>query len=269
MTRKAGNKMGEIKQANFRIDTETAAQFREFCENNGLNQAQGFDHIMQIAEMDKAKATIPERATEIEEFERHTKALLAAYLNSMEIAESTEERILEKFRGQLDSKDKIIIDLQDRLAGTEDLLAAAQSAAMDAENKVASAEKETADAKAKQKSAEQVAEDKKSIAEMLAAQLRDAEGKLKDYPNLQSSFEAQKNDLANALQEIKDIKKDAAIEQERAVNEIEIKLSRAEASVEEKAIQIEKLEQKIEKLTEKLDIAKETITALKVEQEKK
>ena len=51
-----GKTMGEVKQTNFRINTEDAEKFREFCNANGMNQAQGFDHIMQIIEMDKAKA---------------------------------------------------------------------------------------------------------------------------------------------------------------------------------------------------------------------
>lgn len=37
------DKMGEIKQTNFRIDQEAADAFRKFCEENGMNQAQGFD----------------------------------------------------------------------------------------------------------------------------------------------------------------------------------------------------------------------------------
>lgn len=44
--------MGEIKQTNFRINAETADAFRKFCEEQGMNQAQGFDHIMQIVELD-------------------------------------------------------------------------------------------------------------------------------------------------------------------------------------------------------------------------
>ena len=43
--------MGEIKQANFRIDSDTADAFRAFCEQKGMNQAQGFDHVMQVFEL--------------------------------------------------------------------------------------------------------------------------------------------------------------------------------------------------------------------------
>lgn len=227
--------MGEIKQANFRIDTETAAQFREFCEKNGLNQAQGFDHIMQIAEMDKAKATIPERATEIEEFERHAKNLITAYLNSLEIAESTEERILEQFQSKLDSKDKIIIDLQNRLSGTEDLLTAAQSAAMEAENKVEAAEQASADAKERAKTAEQMAKDKEEIANMLNVENIKLKAQLDGYDELRESETSLKAQLAESLQNIKEIQREAEIAQERAVAAIRKDMDKA-ASDHEKAL---------------------------------
>lgn len=58
--------MGEVKQTNFRVDKETADKFRQFCMDAGMNQAQGFDHVMEVLEMDRAKEAVPGRATEIE-----------------------------------------------------------------------------------------------------------------------------------------------------------------------------------------------------------
>ena len=50
--------MGEVKQTNFRINQETADAFRKFCEDHGMNQAQCFDHIMQVVEMDRSSLRI-------------------------------------------------------------------------------------------------------------------------------------------------------------------------------------------------------------------
>lgn len=47
--------MGEVRQTNFRVDQDTADKFREFCAAAGMNQAQGFDHVMQVLELDRAK----------------------------------------------------------------------------------------------------------------------------------------------------------------------------------------------------------------------
>lgn len=231
--------MGEIKQANFRIDTETAAQFREFCEANGLNQAQGFDHIMQIAEMDKAKAVLPARTTEIEEFERHAKTMIAAYLNSLEIAEATEERLLEQFRSRLDSKDEQIMKLQEEVKAKEELATAANTAAMEAENKVEAAEQASADAKERAKSAEQTAKDKEEIASMLNMENIKLKTQLDGYDDLKNSEISLKTQLAEALQTIKDNQREAEIAQERAVAAIQKEMDKVSAEHEKAIMELE------------------------------
>ncbi len=103
------------KQTNFRVAPETADRFREFCEQNGMTQAQGFDHIMQIVEMDKAKAAVPGRQTEIEEYEKAIKTINSIYLQSLDLFNNAEDIAKEQFIGQLESKDNSISNLQDRL----------------------------------------------------------------------------------------------------------------------------------------------------------
>lgn len=87
--------MGEIKQANFRIDSDTADAFRAFCEQKGMNQAQGFDHVMQVFELNQAKSSIPGRSVEIEEFETMVKSITSAYLYSLELNQNAEARARE------------------------------------------------------------------------------------------------------------------------------------------------------------------------------
>ena len=50
-----GKTMEEAKQTNFRVTPEAADKFREYCKENGFNQAQGFAHVMQIIELNNAK----------------------------------------------------------------------------------------------------------------------------------------------------------------------------------------------------------------------
>ena len=61
--------MAEAKQTNFRINQEAADAFRKYCEDNGWNQAQGFDHLIEILELNQAKATMPNQSTDIEQVE--------------------------------------------------------------------------------------------------------------------------------------------------------------------------------------------------------
>lgn len=107
--------MGEIKQANFRVDEERAAAFRAYCEANGINQATGFERMLEALELQQAKESIPSRETEISEFERCLRHLQGAYLNSLELNEQAEARIREEFARQLDAKDRTIANNQDQI----------------------------------------------------------------------------------------------------------------------------------------------------------
>lgn len=102
----------ELKQVNFRVDPDTANAFREFCTLNGMNQAQGFDHVMQVLELNSAKTVCAGRAVEIEDFEQHTKALLSSYLKSLELCDLAETRARERFDGDLKQNARTIADLK-------------------------------------------------------------------------------------------------------------------------------------------------------------
>lgn len=223
--------MGEIKQTNFRIDSDTADRFRTFCEEAGLNQAQGFDHIMTVMEMDKAKSIVPERMTEIEEFERHTKAMLSAYLGSLEIAKSTEERVLEQFRAKIESKDETIIQLQNRLKEQMDLVIEARNESMELINEKMAAEEERKAAVERMKSAETAAADKEKIANMLQIKLAEAEEKLEGYPEVKADAARLAEDLAAERRKCQDLQKESEIAQERAEREFERKINSLQAEI--------------------------------------
>ena len=107
--------MGEIKQANFRIDSDTADAFRAFCEQKGMNQAQGFDHVMQVFELNQAKSSIPGRSVEIEEFETMVKSITSAYLYSLELNQNAEARAREEFSSELQRKELRLSELQKKV----------------------------------------------------------------------------------------------------------------------------------------------------------
>lgn len=202
--------MGEVKQTNFRIDQETADAFRKFCEANGMNQAQGFDHIMQIVEMDRAKAAAPTRITEIEGFEKSLKDIMAAYLYSIEINQNAEGRIREQFASDLDRKDKTIDDLRAKAEQLQAAKDAADAAAADAVKAKDQAEKDAAAAEKVRIAAEKTAEDKQTIADTLAAKLAEAEKKAEGFDDLKAALSASQDALKATEQRIKDIQRDAA-----------------------------------------------------------
>lgn len=209
--------MGEIKQTNFRIDQETADAFRRFCEEQGLNQAQGFDHIMQVVEYDRAKTVTPERLVEIEEFEKSLKHIMAAYLKSIEINNNAEARIREQFASALERKDRAISDLQAKVLELQEAKTAAEDAAASAAQAAAQAIKGEKTAKEQAETAKKLATEKDNTIAAIADKLLDAEEKVIGYDELKTAIEKAKKDIDRLEREASDIQKDAALTIEKAV----------------------------------------------------
>lgn len=197
--------MGEVKQTNFRIDQETADAFRRFCEENGMNQAQGFDHVMQVVELDKAKAATPSRATEIEGFEKSVKDIMTAYLNSIEINNNAEARIREQFASALDRKDKTIDELRVKVDELQAAKVAAETAQAEAEKAQATAEEREQNAIDQMDAAKKTAADQERINAMLTVQLADATGKLDGYDKLKESEIMLKKEVTDLQYKIKEV----------------------------------------------------------------
>ncbi len=192
--------MNEIKQANFRISQDDADAFRQYCESNGYNQAQGFEHLIQVMELNNAKIATPGRAVEIEDFERNIKAVMSAYLNSIEINNNSEARIREEFSNSLTSKDKTISDLQDKVTIlTEDKESAEETSAKAAQA-AAQAMKEADIAKEQAEIASKLAEERNRTITTLADKLALAEEEANGY----DSIVAEKNNALSEIEKLKD-----------------------------------------------------------------
>ena len=266
--------MSEVKQVNFRINTETADAFRKFCEENGLNQAQGFDHIMQVLELDRAKAITPGRITEIENFEKSVKNIMSAYLYSLEINNTAEERIQEQFKSSLESKDKAIADLQMK---SEELRLSKEYTESRYREATATAEQAQKDAKASKEQAEtasKLAAEKDKTVATLADKLAISEEKAAGYDNLlaektnlettlakvTSEYETKVADLEIKMERsLSDAKKDAALamanavmEKEREMQELvkkaEIENAKNTATIAQLKLELERAYTELEKM---------------------
>lgn len=102
----------EIKAVSFRLVDEDIQKFREFADEQGLNQAEMFQSLMNSFEMAKAKGMITDRAKEIESFQDTVNTLMNMFINSLAINQTSEERIRETLSLELNTKDQTILDLQ-------------------------------------------------------------------------------------------------------------------------------------------------------------
>jgi hypothetical protein len=220
-----------IKGTNFRLNQEDADQFRLFCESMGWNQAQGFTHLMHLLEMDVAKEVIPERKTEISDFEAHANALVAAFLHSLELNQNAEERIrmefaqeIERNKTLLDEKIEQIKELKVQLV---DLTGASEQA------KQLQKELDAA--------VDQARHDRLDFEERLADKsraLKDADArvamleiKADGYDELKAERDSLDKRLQKAVQDKKDLERDHAAAMERAAREAEKTQEAAVAAV--------------------------------------
>lgn len=107
--------MADIKATSFRINEEDIAKFKEFAEKEGYNQAEAFKSIMQTVEMAKAKNMIKDRAKEIEVFQDTINNLMSYFLNSLNVNQTSEERIREELSQELSTKDNTISTMYEQL----------------------------------------------------------------------------------------------------------------------------------------------------------
>lgn len=73
----------EIKALSFRLADDDTQKFREFADEQGLNQAEMFQSLMNSFEMAKAKGMITDRAKEIEVFQDTVNTLMNMFINSI------------------------------------------------------------------------------------------------------------------------------------------------------------------------------------------
>lgn len=258
--------MGEIKQTNFRINSETANAFRAFCEEQGFNQAQGFDHLMDVLAINKAKEETMGRATEIEDFERHVKALINAYVCSIALANDTEDRVKEEFKSRLESKDEQIIRLQEELKEMEEAATEAKSAMTEEADKRRQADQSLKDVLEKMENIRITLKDKENINSMLTTKLAEAEKKLDDYPALKETNDILKEKYERLQQEMNELKRDHELAKARAEMEKEKAVASAELKTERSLLVLEKQKnEENQKLRDKLEALKDELSEIKLQ----
>lgn len=102
----------EIKGVSFRLGEEDIQKFREFAEEQGLNQAEMFQAMINNFEIARAKNSFSDRAKEIETFQVTVNTLIGMFVNSLAINQTSEDRIRETLGVELSTKDKTISNLQ-------------------------------------------------------------------------------------------------------------------------------------------------------------
>lgn len=208
----------ESKQVNFRIDPDTAEAFRQFCTTNGMNQAQGFDHLMQVLELNNAKAATPGRIVEIENFERLLKDILSAYITSIELSSNAELRVQEHFQSDLKRKDRTIDELREKTELMETERKETESAMTALRDEQKHLEEQAQYAISQMDSAKKAALDQEEMNRILQMQNQELQNKMVQYDALKKSLENAKEETAALQLKIRELEQNLSHETEQKKN---------------------------------------------------
>lgn len=245
--------MKETIARTFRITEETAEKLKSICADFG-NQNTALESLISAYEVQNAVDTLTDRQTDIADYNSHIQALQEAFLHSLELTENTENRIRAEFQKLLESKDSMIISLQESLKQAKSDVQVADERATTAEMNVhveveqqaiTIAELQASLTNAEQKAQEQaetiatskgIITDKERIISGLQVELDVAKKAIDSIPELTTRATNAENSLALAQKEIESLKQSMTLAEERA----ELALQKAVLTEQQKAIEFAK-----------------------------
>lgn len=222
----------------FRVTDDVMSRFKSLQDEMGLTQDRALKMLVEAYELEQAKNAIPDRETEIANFQQKASELVEAFLHSLQLNQDAEARIRGEVDLQLRSKDETIAEYQQRLQQERAIIEALEArqgeleeaaAEVDVLKKdLAKAHQEAQEAKSKH---EKQLSDKDSIATMLTEKLAAAEQKAKGYDELRSQFDALAADLKASQETVKEQKREFELQAERAARSAEKAQEAAVAAV--------------------------------------
>lgn len=99
----------------FRITDSTADKIKEIAAEIGGNQQQTLSKLIEAYELQKGKAILADKRTDIETFESYINAITRMYMSVLEDNQNVTNLVRVEFEAQLNSKDNVIQDLQKQL----------------------------------------------------------------------------------------------------------------------------------------------------------
>lgn len=252
----------EKKVRSIRIDDNTFERFKSLCDELG-GQNSCMENLINAYEIGNSKAILSGMQTDIDDFESHINSIQKAFLHILDLNNNAEQRIRQEFISQLNSKDKLIENLQERSETAERI---AEQTKDDCDGQLQNYSLEIQDLKKQLKKsqeeflnkeqayeqAEKSLSDKNDIISSLKFRLEEAERAANESNEIKSrlseSLEAQRQadiEVQRLKAENESIKheKEIAIdtarrEREYAEKESELKLKVATTEVKEKYLEV-------------------------------
>lgn len=110
------------KPTSLRLGEADLKKFKAYAEKMGLSQGEAFSSLISLAELEKARTTLNNRANNIDTFRNTINSLLVFYVNALEENAQAEERIRQEFSKMLDSKENTIQTFQNKIQELKEIL---------------------------------------------------------------------------------------------------------------------------------------------------
>lgn len=257
-------KTSETKVSTFRFTDDDIKKFKELASELNISQSEMFSGLLNTFEIDNAKQLIPNRAKEIETFQVTAEKLKSMFLSSLEINQTSEERIREELSLELKTKDQTIADLQNfKIDANNQLKTASDQAQLDIE-RIVSLEKSAKEVEKQLETKVIEAQDHKNQIKTLTDQLNYQSDDLKRFKIENVDLIAENKLLKKAVATDQLVLQELKSTVEKLKNEIVIEIKQKEfyeAEVttlkNDHKLQLQKLEDNIEKKDETIKTLRE------------
>lgn len=166
----------ETKVKPIRTTEEVIKRFDTLTENFP-NQSAALEALINAYELQSAKNGIPDRATEIAEYDTHLQAIQRCYLHALDVAQDAESRIRDEFRHKLETLDEEKEELRRKLETAKNDVAYYKAQAENATEAIAKAAAATDNATKHAAALETALTDKQTLIEQLTGRAERAEDK--------------------------------------------------------------------------------------------
>ena len=255
---------------NIRAPEAVFDRLKTLADESFPSQGAALEALLNSWEIQAAKGAIPNRETDISDFDSHVQAIQRAFIHSLEIAQNADARARDAFRQKVETLDKEKAELRQKLEEAEAKARLAETkaekanaAALDANARADAAERHAATLEKaldgeKANAAAQIV-DKEKPAHSLTAQVAELSERARENAAAIGQAENLRAQLAAAKRQLEDAQTAAAIADAKALADKTLAVS---AACDEAATRLLQLTDENAALRVELERAKAKITLL-------
>lgn len=208
----------ELKTRSFRIDDQTADKIKEIAQEIGGNQQTTLAKLIEAYEFQSGKVKLGDKKDEIEKFESYISVLTRMYMDSLENCNNIEELVKTQFSSQLNSKDLIISDLQEKNKKNAEIISSMKMTEKDLENETRNLKETLRKETGRSCALEENLRDKDKLNHILTMEHEQLSEKVEEMKNDISELESLRQEKDSAVREVSELRK-LLDEKERYIRE--------------------------------------------------